>query len=52
VEDSAKLLEVNHGKLKKLFFIAALVGERYGEKQRGKYIYQALKGAEFLTRAI
>jgi hypothetical protein len=47
VENSAEQLEVNRAKLKKLFVMAVLVGERYGEKQRGEYIYQSLKGEAF-----
>lgn len=47
LENSAEQLEVNRTQLKKLFVMAALVEERYGEKQRGEYIYQALKGEAF-----
>ena len=47
MDDLVKLLEANRGKLKKIFVMAALVDERYGEKQRGEYVYQALKGEAF-----
>jgi hypothetical protein len=47
MENALEELEVNRARLKKLFVMAALVGERYGDRQRGEYIYQALKGEAF-----
>ena len=47
VEECAGLLKKRRASLKKLFVMAALVGERYGEQERGEYIFQALKGEAF-----